>query len=46
MALAVASTVCQEPVVIEGMDAIRKSYPEFVNDFKELGGEIHECDMG
>jgi len=46
MALAVASTVCQEPVVIEGMDAIRKSYPEFVNDFKKLGGEIHECDMG
>ena len=46
MALAVASTLCQEPVVIEGMDAIRKSYPEFANDFKELGGKMHECDMG
>ncbi len=46
MALAVASTVCQEPVVIEGMDSIRKSYPKFVDDFKELGGKIHEFDMG
>jgi 3-phosphoshikimate 1-carboxyvinyltransferase len=46
MALTVASTVCQKPVIIEGMDAINKSYPEFTRDFKELGGKIHELDMG
>ena len=46
MALAVAATVCQKPVIIEGMDAINKSYPNFLEDFKELGGKINELDMG
>ncbi|MBK5252419.1 MAG: 3-phosphoshikimate 1-carboxyvinyltransferase [Peptostreptococcaceae bacterium] len=46
MALTIASTVCQKPVIIEGMDAINKSYPDFIRDFKELGGKIHELDMG
>jgi 3-phosphoshikimate 1-carboxyvinyltransferase len=46
MALTVASTVCEKPVIIEGMEAINKSYPNFIEDFKELGGKIYELDMG
>lgn len=46
MAMAVASTVCEKPVIIEGMEAIKKSYPDFTKDFKKLGGKIHELNMG
>lgn len=46
MSLAVAATRCRRPVVIEGMEAIEKSYPNFVKDFKKMGGRIHERDLG
>lgn len=39
MAMAVASCVCSEPVVIEGAEAVEKSYPAFFEDFKMLGGK-------
>ncbi len=38
MALAVASQRCDGPVVIEGAECVRKSYPTFWQDFRSLGG--------
>ena len=39
MAMAVASCICCEPLVIEGAEAVEKSYPTFFEDFKMLGGK-------
>lgn len=41
MAMAIASVCCMEPVIIEGAEAVNKSYPGFFEDFQSLGGEIH-----
>lgn len=40
MSLAIASTVCTEKVVIDNGDCVKKSYPNFWEDFKSLGGQI------
>ncbi|WDV44335.1 3-phosphoshikimate 1-carboxyvinyltransferase [Clostridiaceae bacterium M8S5] len=42
MALAIASIKCTKPVIITGSDAVKKSYPNFWEDFKSLGGRIDE----
>lgn len=42
MALAVVSPRVEGEMIIEGADAVNKSYPGFWDDFKSLGGEIHE----
>lgn len=42
MAASIASCLCKEPVFLEDPMAIRKSYPDFFNDFISLGGEIEE----
>jgi len=42
MSLTVAAMKCDSPLTIEGSDAVRKSYPHFFDDFKALGGMIHE----
>lgn len=42
MALAIASTRCQGNVIIEGSECVEKSYPEFWNEFRRLGGYAHE----
>lgn len=42
MALAVASQRCREKLVIEGAECVRKSYPEFWQDFQTLGGVIEK----
>lgn len=42
MALAVASQRCTQPLVIEGAECVRKSYPEFWHDFAALGGQIEK----
>lgn len=46
MAMAVASLRCEEPLIITNSDAVKKSYPEFWIDFKNLGGKVHEWSMG
>jgi 3-phosphoshikimate 1-carboxyvinyltransferase len=38
MSFAIISTAISEELTILNMDAINKSYPEFLNDFKSLGG--------
>ena len=39
MAMAIASIVSDGPIIIEGAEAVNKSYPTFFEDFQELGGE-------
>jgi 3-phosphoshikimate 1-carboxyvinyltransferase len=40
MALTSASLICKKPVIVDGMECINKSYPDFINDFGKLGGKI------
>lgn len=40
MAIAIATTVCEEPVTLKGHEAIQKSYPDFFKDFISLGGAL------
>ncbi len=42
MSSAVASIKCEENVVIEGVNAVNKSYPSFWEHFLSLGGDIVE----
>lgn len=46
MALAIASIKCTEEVIITNSDCVNKSYPHFWEDFKALGGDIDEFNMG
>lgn len=41
MATFVASTICENEVILMGADAINKSYPSFIEDFKKTGGKVH-----
>ena len=38
MSAAIAGMFCREPVLIRGAEAVHKSYPDFFEDFKKLGG--------
>ncbi len=42
MAAAVLALQAGKPVTIHGAECVNKSYPEFFNDLKKLGGNIHE----
>lgn len=46
MTLAMASTICKEPIKLVDYDCVAKSYPRFFEDFKMLGGNIDEWGMG
>lgn len=46
MALSIASIKCTSPVTITNSDAVNKSYPEFYDDFIELGGIFDERNLG
>ena len=46
MSLAIASIRCKDEVIIKNSDAVKKSYPNFWKDFKNLGGIIDEFNMG
>lgn len=46
MSLAVAATRCEEEIILEDYMSVTKSYPNFWDDYKALGGKIHGCDMG
>jgi 3-phosphoshikimate 1-carboxyvinyltransferase len=35
----IAATIAQEPVVVSGVEALNKSWPEFVNVYQNLGGK-------
>ena len=42
MALAVASTIATSPLLIDGAESVKKSYPHFWEDFRKLGGDFDE----
>lgn len=44
MSLAVASTICSKPLLIEQAECVKKSYPHFWQDFKKLGGDFDVID--
>ena len=41
MSAAIAASICEEPVVIRGAEAVNKSYPTFFEDFAALKGDCH-----
>lgn len=46
MALAIASSACEGQIEINGYSAVSKSYPEFWDDIKKLGGKIDGQHLG
>lgn len=46
MALGVASTICDEPIIVTNSHVVSKSYPNFWEDFVKVGGKIDEWNMG
>lgn len=46
MAAAVAATRCKGGVIIRGAECVSKSYPDFFEDYKRLGGKADVIDMG
>ncbi|MCC5893940.1 MAG: 3-phosphoshikimate 1-carboxyvinyltransferase [Alkalibacterium sp.] len=46
MMLAIASTRCEEPIIIKDTECVAKSYPDFWDVFKTLGGTINERHLG
>lgn len=41
MALAVAATRCSSPLMIYGAESVKKSYPDFWDDYTRVGGKVH-----
>lgn len=46
MSLAIASTRCSEPMILEAPECVKKSYPSFWEDFRKIGGIVNEWSMG
>lgn len=42
MAAAIATTVCTQPVTIQGAEAVNKSYPKFWAEYRRLGGNYEQ----
>lgn len=40
MSIAIASTRCDCPVILEDCECVEKSYPRFWDDFKSIGGRV------
>jgi len=46
MAVAMASIVCQGTIILEGAEAVNKSYPHFWEDFEKMGGDVSGINLG
>jgi 3-phosphoshikimate 1-carboxyvinyltransferase len=46
MTLAIAATLCDEPIILKDYECVSKSYPHFFEDYKMLGGNFDEWSMG
>ncbi|MBC2478289.1 3-phosphoshikimate 1-carboxyvinyltransferase, partial [Clostridium beijerinckii] len=46
MTMAIAATVCKEPVILRDYECVSKSYPQFWDDYKNLGGVFDEWNVG
>lgn len=42
MSTAIAATVCKEPVTILGAQCVEKSYPNFFEEYRRLGGKYEQ----
>ena len=40
MSLAIAAQCCAEPIALTGAGSVSKSYPDFWEDYKSVGGKI------
>ena len=40
MAMTAAASLCAHPVIIEGCEAVAKSYPDFFSDYETIGGIV------
>lgn len=46
MMLAIASTVCEDDIILTDSECVAKSYPNFWEEFERLGGVINEWRLG
>ena len=46
MTLAIIATRCKNPIIIKDYECIAKSYPNFFEDYKMLGGKVDEWNVG
>lgn len=42
MSMAIAATMCEQPLIIRGAECVRKSFPNFFEVYRSLGGEVEE----
>lgn len=42
MSLAIAATMCENPLVIRGAECVSKSFPDFFDVYRTLGGDAEE----
>lgn len=42
MSLAIAATMCENPLVIRGAECVSKSFPDFFDVYRSLGGDAEE----
>lgn len=42
MSLAIAATMCENPLVIRGAECVKKSFPDFFDVYRALGGDAEE----
>lgn len=42
MSMAIAATMCDNPLIIRGADCVGKSYPDYFDVYRSIGGEIIE----
>ena len=40
MSLAIAAVKCKAPIILTGAESVQKSYPDFWQDYQQLGGKI------
>ena len=40
MSMAIAATMCEKPLIIRGAECVRKSFPDFFDVYRALGGEF------
>ena len=43
MMAAIAAIRCEQPVTVTGAECVKKSYPDFWEDYRSLGGKL-TCD--
>jgi len=46
MTLAIAATLCDDPIILKDYECVSKSYPHFFEDYKMLGGSFDEWSLG